>query len=149
MQIEIKTVADLEALVPRERDAWFAERLNIEPSKYYWALSKDGGKSVVFTAETAKEAHDYLEQQLKSYYDYFADYEVVKSSILPEITTTTDGIASIKAEMVKLGYSYQINGSDEGHFATFYNQHFSVYDIVCDNEIDATWKAAALALLGE
>lgn len=68
-------------------------------------------------------------------------------------TTTYDGIAALKVEMAKLGYMWESCYVDDGN-TVFYKTEFhhkteDKYGISPgDNEIEATWKAAALALLG-
>ncbi len=97
---QVKTLADLEAMQPRERDAWFAERFGL--------------------------------------------------GCIPYFTTENNGSAALKAEMVKLGYWWKSEYHDGGYI--FSIQHVNdtfKYVIDADTETEATWKAAALALLGE
>lgn len=95
---QVKTLADLEAMQPRERDAWFAERFGIN-------------------------AND-----------------------VQCFTITDYGIAELKAEMVKLGYKWECQCDGNKHWFAFRKKTQS-YIYECDNEIEATWKSAALALL--
>lgn len=123
---EVKELADLVEMQPRERDAWFAERF---------------GRSNVTIEMIIVEGEEYL--QVCSLDPFGIMVHVPKFS--------SRDIHALKSEMVKLGYSYEIKCSDIGVSVMFYkNSHeLPAFDIVCDTEIEATWKAAALALLGE
>ena len=129
---EVKELADLVAMQPRERDAWFAERFG-----WIWVKCEDykalaaPGSEYICTLDEIEEL---------PIYDY---------SVHPYYSKSPNGNFALKAEMVKLGYSYEIKCSDIGVSVMFCKNSHELpdYDIVCESEIEATWKAAALALL--
>lgn len=114
-----KTLADLIAMQPRERDAWFAEKF------------KYGKVSDRFGHRAALE-----ENGINVWF--------------PEFTTTNDGMAKLKAEMVKLGWYWQSTFYGKEYYTSFDKDVEDIaYGSYGDTEIEAIWKAAALALLGE
>lgn len=123
---EVKELADLVAMHPRERDAWFAERFG------YGTRHEIICGDIKHCAHLKKDGHEVC---------------------FPTFTQFAAGCADLKAEMVKLGYVWESCYVDDGN-TTFYKTEFhhkekDSYGIAAeDNEIEATWKAAALALLG-
>lgn len=151
MSKEIKTLADLEALEPRERDVWFYYKLTGREAERI----KSDGLDVLICPEVkydyvtpliGKEINDIALMLLggaPSGYKYITRY-----------TTTFDGLFAIKAAMVKRGYDWsaeyisELFCPDTEYFCEFSKNHAGG-GAWGKTEIEATWKAAAKALLGE
>ena len=135
---EVKELADLVAMQPIERDAWFAERL----FGYIWRHDNKERKLVekndefYFRFQKCGE-NDLLLPMCDDYYNE-----------VRYITTTNDGTADLKAEMVKLGYKWECQCDGRKYWFVF-RKVTRIFTYECDTEIEATWKSAALALLGE
>lgn len=118
---EVKELADLEAMRTRERDAWFAERFDygIRHEIFY--------KDIRHCANLKLDGHE-------------VDFPCFTQYI---------GNQLLKAEMMKRGYKWRVFASNADIYVAFLDPATAKWHgVFADNEIEATWKAAALALLG-
>jgi hypothetical protein len=135
-----KALADLEAMQPRERDAWFAERF---------------GWQDIWPDKSRKEIKFYGVKPRLGWRH---------TSCIPKFTGGVApyyGITAIRNSMVELGYSFTVSyrkRKDGRNYRVDFigaaNAKIPLppcgvveYAYFADNEIEATWKAAALALL--
>lgn len=133
-------IQQFEALEPRKRDAWFAERFG-------WS-----GKEKTYAYPPYSVTLDIagVPQGKGTFIEVTWRNHKGKKVKVDGLTTTNDGIAVLKAEMINKGFWWKSEYNDGGYIFTI--QHVNdtfKYVIDAGTEIEATWKAAALALLGE
>ena len=139
---QVKTLADLIAMQPRERDAWFAERFG-----WRWVRCED------YKALAAPDS-EYMYCP-DCTLDEIEKLPIYEDSAHPYYSKSPNGSFALKAEMVKLGYEYTIQyamtiaDDKEPYYCIFEKTLGEDNGSHGVNEIEATWKAAALALLGE